>query len=101
MPMHICTTVSRRSLLAGGAATALIGTASNFVVVTPARAQTTLTPDAALQQMMEGNRRFAAGQPRSLNDDLAMLRQKTEEKQEPFAAVLACADSRVPVELVF
>ena len=33
--------------------------------------------------------------------DLAILKQHTAEKQEPFAAVLSCADSRVPVELVF
>src|SRR5919107_6204698 len=32
---------------------------------------------------------------------LTTLRQHTADKQEPFAAVLACADSRVPVELVF
>ena len=33
--------------------------------------------------------------------DLAVLNQHTQEKQEPFAAVLSCADSRVPVELAF
>jgi carbonic anhydrase len=33
--------------------------------------------------------------------DLAILKQNTTEKQEPFAAVLSCADSRVPVELIF
>ena len=37
----------------------------------------------------------------SHEQDLAILKQKTEGKQEPFAAVLSCADSRVPVELVF
>jgi carbonic anhydrase len=30
-----------------------------------------------------------------------MLMRQTTEKQEPFASVLACADSRVPVEVVF
>ncbi|GKS59460.1 hypothetical protein YTPLAS18_29870 [Nitrospira sp.] len=30
-----------------------------------------------------------------------MLKEHTVHKQEPFAAVLACADSRVPVELIF
>ena len=30
-----------------------------------------------------------------------MLRRNTAEKQEPFAAVLPCADSRVPVEITF
>ena len=37
----------------------------------------------------------------SFEDDLAILKQNTVEEQEPFAAVLSCADSRVPVELVF
>ncbi|MCX7304702.1 MAG: carbonic anhydrase, partial [Hyphomicrobiales bacterium] len=31
----------------------------------------------------------------------SILKAHTAEKQEPFAAVLACADSRVPVEFVF
>ena len=34
-------------------------------------------------------------------EDLSILRQNTVAKQEPFAAVLSCADLRVPVELVF
>jgi len=37
----------------------------------------------------------------SFDEDLAELKQNTAEKQEPFAAVLSCADSRVPVELIF
>jgi len=37
----------------------------------------------------------------SCEQDLAILQQRTIDKQEPFAAVLSCADSRVPVELVF
>jgi carbonic anhydrase len=38
---------------------------------------------------------------RSFEIDLAILRNHTSELQQPFAAVLACADSRVPVELIF
>ena len=60
-----------------------------------------MTPDAALQAMMEGNKRFTQGQLTSFNDDLKLLKEKTTESQAPFAAVLSCADSRVPVELVF
>src|SRR6202040_334390 len=41
------------------------------------------------------------GRMTSFDHDLEMLKAKTAEKQEPFAAVLSCADSRVPVELVF
>jgi carbonic anhydrase len=67
----------------------------------PAQAQSILTPDAALADLLDGNRRFTSGQRTSDQQDLAILKQKTIEKQEPFAAVLSCADSRVPVELVF
>jgi carbonic anhydrase len=64
-------------------------------------AQTTLSPDAALQELMDGNNRFTAERLTACEHDLAILKQHTIEKQEPFAAVLSCADSRVPVELVF
>ncbi|HTV04819.1 MAG TPA: carbonic anhydrase [Acidobacteriaceae bacterium] len=64
-------------------------------------AQTNLTPDESLQHLMEGNQRFAADKLGNLGQSLNILRKHTVEKQEPFAAVLSCADSRVPVELVF
>lgn len=63
--------------------------------------QSNLTPDEALQHLMEGNERFASDTMASLGLSLSILRQHTVEKQEPFASVLACADSRVPVELIF
>jgi carbonic anhydrase len=57
-------------------------------------------PEAALDELIAGNRRFTSGRTSSHRRDLAMLQQMME-KQEPFAAVLSCADSRVPVEVVF
>jgi carbonic anhydrase len=59
-----------------------------------------LSPEAALQELLAGNRRFTSGRTSAHRKDLAML-QQTHEKQEPFAAVLSCSDSRVPVEVVF
>ncbi len=50
---------------------------------------------------MDGNRRFSTGKLTSCEHDLEILKQQTVDKQEPFAAVLSCADSRVPVELLF
>jgi carbonic anhydrase len=87
---------SRRRLLAGFA---LGGTA--MLTGFSARAQTSLGPDAALGEMMAGNGRFVSDQLTSFEADLTMMKQRTAEKQEPFAAVLSCADSRVPVELIF
>jgi len=64
-------------------------------------AQTKMSPDAALQELLAGNQRFAANQLTSFDHDLTILKEHTANKQEPFAAVLSCADSRLPVELVF
>ncbi len=59
------------------------------------------SPGEALQRLLDGNRRFVERKPTLYRQDLAVLRKVTAERQEPFASVLACADSRVPVELVF
>ena len=95
---------SRRQVLGMGlTATAATVLGSGLELFTPsvARAQSTLSPVAALDKLMAGNKRFSSGRMISHEQDLAILKQKTEGKQEPFAAVLSCADSRVPVELVF
>jgi carbonic anhydrase len=63
--------------------------------------QTQLTPDAALNALIAGNQRFTSKRLTAHDQDLSILKQNTADKQEPFAAVLSCADSRVPVELVF
>src|SRR3989441_12091405 len=65
------------------------------------RRQNNLTPDAALEELLAGNQRFASNQLTSVEHDLGILKEHTADKQEPFAGVLACADSRVPVEIVF
>lgn len=91
---------SRRAFLKSSGA----GLATGLLLATgasPARAQTRLSPDAALHELMAGNRRFTEGRLASFEEDLAELKAKTVEKQEPFAAILSCADSRVPVELIF
>jgi len=91
--------LTRRGLLTG--ATALALAAAPVALSTTASADTTGTPDEALAAMMDGNQRFVSGQYRSPAEDLAILKQKNAESQEPFGAVLACADSRVPVEMLF
>jgi len=65
------------------------------------QAQTNFSSDSALGELIAGNQRFVANQLTSIAHDLIILKEHTVEKQEPFAAVLSCADSRVPVELVF
>jgi len=59
------------------------------------------TPEHAIDLLVQGNQRYVAQKLISFQEDLDILKADTEEHQEPFAAVLSCADSRVPVELVF
>lgn len=60
-----------------------------------------ITARDALARLREGNRRFVAG-ARSLDSIISQARRSDLlEGQKPFAAVLGCSDSRVPVELIF
>ena len=96
--------VTRRGFLTSTLACAVLGgpTIARHLRQTPrAESQTGLTPDAALRELVAGNARFVAEHLTSTDHDLQILRSHTADKQEPFAGVLACADSRVPVELIF
>ena len=57
------------------------------------------SPDAAMTLLAEGNARYVANQPRER--DFSAGRASRSLGQAPFAAILACADSRVSPELVF
>lgn len=59
-----------------------------------------LTPDAALQKLLEGNQRFVQHQPQYPDQSAARLLE-VAQAQHPFATILSCADSRVPAEIVF
>lgn len=59
-----------------------------------------LSPDDALQKLMEGNQRFVQHQPQYPDQSAARLRE-VAQVQHPFATVLSCADSRVPAEIIF
>jgi carbonic anhydrase len=62
--------------------------------------QSTLTPDQALAQLMEGNQRFVERRRLNPHQDAARLTE-VASGQAPFAAILSCADSRVVPEIVF
>ena len=95
------TGVSRRRFLGGTAASLVAAATVNLLPGQKLMAQSTLTPEAALKELMDGNERFVSAKMTSFEHDLTILKEHTVDKQEPFAAVLSCADSRVPVELVF
>lgn len=59
-----------------------------------------VTSEAALQLLQQGNARFAEGRAGHPHTDAARMAETAERGQHPFAAILACADSRVPVERI-
>jgi len=85
---------------------AVLSIAGILVVVTEARQaahtapQSTPTPDAVLAELKTGNEHHVAKQYKHPNATAAR-QQELAAGQHPHATVLACADSRVPPEMVF
>jgi len=99
--------LSRRNLIklsAGAVSGALVTSAigSNLTTPKPAIAQNNsdLTPDEALKNLLDGNQRFVQSKRQNPHQDFGRL-QEVAKGQKPFAAILGCADSRFPSEIVF
>lgn len=60
-----------------------------------------ISADKALKILLDGNTRYLDGKPRYPRQGLECRALSAREGQHPFAAVLSCSDSRVPVELIF
>lgn len=56
---------------------------------------------SALKRLQEGNQRFVKGLRSIETMTSHTKRDQLTEKQEPFAIILGCSDSRVPAEIVF
>jgi carbonic anhydrase len=99
-----CIDQARRQFMLRSAA----GIAAGALVLSgldrPARAAsvppTALSPEEALAKLKEGNERFVKS-PELRALDLTKRREEVAKGQAPWATVLACADSRVPPELIF
>ena len=113
-PSDSHTSKSSRRILLGqfalGATCSLAGPMSRSAAwgstgdeVTSASQSTTGIPqtaEEAMKLLIDGNRRFAEGHSLSSNRDMTRVRE-VANGQKPFAAFLGCADSRVPIEIVF
>lgn len=93
----------RRDLLRLTTAGALALAAQPGLAADPAPARDDddpTTPADAVAGLRDGNARFVRGEVLSPRRELDRLR-KLKHEQKPWAAILGCADSRVPVEIVF
>jgi carbonic anhydrase len=101
--LAMCDQLSRRRFV-GLSGAAILGMTQDWMVAKPAPAQglrdASLTADEVLQDLMQGNTRFASGQvnsPRRSPRDFAAL----AGGQRPEALIIGCSDSRVPPEILF
>jgi carbonic anhydrase len=65
----------------------------------PPKPQNSITPDMALQRLMEGNERYVSGN--SKTHDFKSEREALVSGQNPFVSVLGCSDSRIAPEYAF
>ena len=61
---------------------------------------TWISPDDALRLLREGCERYAAHEPIHPNRDQDRRADTSSDGQRPYATILACSDSRVPVEVI-
>jgi carbonic anhydrase len=66
---------------------------------TPPKPQNVLSPEASFDRLMKGNARYVEGVSR--RHDFKHEREPLTQGQNPFAAVLSCADSRIAPEYCF
>jgi carbonic anhydrase len=93
---------SRRSLLFGVTSAMgllLAGAAGAKEMKAPPKPQNVLSPDASLERLLKGNTRYVEGV--SLRHDFKHEREALAGGQNPYAAILSCADSRIAPEYAF
>lgn len=100
--------ISRRRFLQSTAALALAATASAGLgtltgapahAANPPKPRNAIGPDEAIQRLKEGNLRYVSGVMQ--RHDFSHERKALAGGQNPYAAILSCADSRIAPEYAF
>jgi carbonic anhydrase len=88
-------------VLLGAAATGLFWPNAAHAKKTraPPKPENVMSPDASLKRLMEGNQRYVEGVAR--RHDFTHEREALAGGQNPYAAILSCADSRIAPEYAF
>jgi carbonic anhydrase len=98
---HRSFATTRRSFLVAASAVglSLAGTANAKGTKAPPKAENVLSPDASLKRLLDGNERYVEGVAR--RHDFKHEREALAGGQNPYAAILSCADSRIAPEYAF
>ncbi|MCW5940359.1 MAG: carbonic anhydrase [Fimbriimonadaceae bacterium] len=92
--MNIQTTIS----------TCVIGVslALGYLNLSPRNEDTSsIGPAEAMRMLEEGHNRWVSGKPETPRTTVERVKETGSNGQKPFATILSCADSRVPVETIF
>ncbi|QAA93041.1 carbonic anhydrase [Pollutimonas thiosulfatoxidans] len=101
-PSNSPSSPSRRAAISMVGAISLLGmsaTARAAQSRPPPKPDNALTPDQAVERLMEGNGRYTSGT--TYDRDFSSERAALAGGQNPYACILSCADSRVSPELCF
>lgn len=80
----------------------VLGVGSTVALAVPlVSAAEDMTADSALRELMDGNKRYVAGQSTRAPLTGDSRRAELANGQRPYAVVLSCSDSRVPPEIIF
>jgi len=94
---------SRRSIFKMIGSVLLLSIVDNKILLaasdSPPIPANVITPDAAFERLMRGNKRYVSGKSNIRN--FSQTRAALTKGQNPFASILSCADSRVSPELCF
>jgi carbonic anhydrase len=92
---------TRRGLLLGASATGLVWASGARAKDTkaPPKPENVISSDAALKRLKDGNARYVEGVSR--RHDFKHEREALARGQNPYAAILSCADSRIAPEYAF
>jgi carbonic anhydrase len=74
--------------------------ATSAILISAEPTEKSLSPDAALTKLAEGNSRFANSKM-SAPKPIAERRAATAQAQHPYAIIVGCADSRTSPEIIF
>jgi carbonic anhydrase len=94
-------TTTRRSFLVAASVLglSLAGAVQAKETKAPPKPENVLSPDASLKRLRDGNERYVEGVAR--RHDFKHEREALVGGQNPYAAILSCADSRIAPEYAF
>jgi carbonic anhydrase len=71
-----------------------------LVFATP-NISTNISPDDALQNLMDGNKHFSENKRSNAGISDTVIRTSLTNRKKPYAIILSCSDFRVPAEIIF